>query len=344
MSFWSSLFGGTHAKSIACIDIGSDSIGMGYAFYRESDTPRVVYTLREPIEMRNGEKPEAAMLRTLQKAGEKLIREGAPELFRASGSGTADTILTSISAPWQETKVRVEELEEKTPFTFTHDSMDRVLARASRTEPGRVLVDASPTSVLLNGYTSNAPYGKQCTRASVTVLTSTITEAVSLESARVLRTLFHTRNILLIAGASVRYQSVQVAFPHERDYLILDGSGPEVSLALVRHGHLAATIDLKGVIRNETHWPREVRIALKEIGQGFPLPHVIFMIGSEERSRALIDSLATPDVSVLWLSNDTPRVTRITPSHVHNLVRHTGGGYPDLILLLMALYGATLSE
>ncbi len=342
MSFWSSLFGVSHTKSVACIDIGSGSVGMGYAYYREGEIPRLVYALREPIEIRNGEKPEAAMLRTLQKTGEKLIREGAPALYRASGSGTADTVLASISAPWQETDVRVEELEEKTPFTFTHDSMDSILARASRTKAGRVLVDASPTSVLLNGYASNAPYGKECTRASVTVLTSTISESVSLESARVLRALFHTRNILLIAGASVRYQSVQAAFPHERDYLILDGSGPEVSVALVRGGHLAETVDLKGVIHEEAHWPREVRVAFKDIGQGFPLPRLIFMIGSEERARALVDALLLPDVSVLWLSNDMPRVTRILPSHLQSLVRQSGGASPDLVLLLMAHYARSL--
>src|SRR3989344_8905766 len=197
MSFFSNIFNPTHAESLVLIDISAGSVAGAYAHYKDDETPSILYTRRLPIEVREGEPHKNAMLRALEILVNALIREGAPVLARATGSGRADTILVSVDAPWQETKVRTEYFERKTPFTFTKRMVATALEKTSITAEGKVLVDESIIGTILNGYETREPYGKKVHRASILILTSFIDEKTSESIAQTLGKLFHTKNILL---------------------------------------------------------------------------------------------------------------------------------------------------
>src|SRR3989344_1922524 len=119
MSFFGKLFHSTHAESLVFIDISAGSVAGAYAYYKGGEAPALVYTRRLPIEMHAGEPRERAMFRALEVLGSDLIREGAPSLARRAGRGSADNVLVSVDAPWQETRVRTESFERTTPFIFT---------------------------------------------------------------------------------------------------------------------------------------------------------------------------------------------------------------------------------
>ena len=87
-----------HVESVVLIDIAADSVAGAYARYTEGENPTLLYTNRLPIEIRDVEPHEQAMLRALKTLGDGLIRDGAPILMRATGSGSVDSILISILA------------------------------------------------------------------------------------------------------------------------------------------------------------------------------------------------------------------------------------------------------
>jgi len=339
MSFFGNIFSPAHTESVVLIDISADSIAGAYAHYREGEVPSLLYTRRLPIEIREDEPHEKAMLRALDVLGNALIREGAPMLARFAGNGRADTILVSVDAPWQETKVRTEYFERKTPFTFTKRMLNTALEKTSRTEPNKILADESIIGTILNGYETREPYGKKVHRASVLVLASFIDKKISESIVTALRGFFHTKDILSMAGSSLRYQAMRTAFPHERDALILDAVGPLISIALVRKDLLAAVVEASEASDADAEeWVKKVIIELTELAKENPLPRTIFLLAQEQDSSSLEQALNSAELAGLWLSDNPPKVVPVRAGHISGSIRQVTTASPDLALLLMALY------
>lgn len=339
MSFFTGLFRTTRVESVVFIDIGADSVAGAYARYSEGSTPALLYTERLPMSLRKGEPHERAMLRALEALGSALIREGAPILMRATGSGSADAILVSIDAPWQTTSVRTERFERKIPFVFTKSMLSAALEKSGAAAPGKLLADESIIGTMLNGYETREPYGKKVHRAAVVILTSLIDERVAEGIAALLRTLYHTKRISLIAGSSLRYQALRIAFPHERDALILDAAGSLTSIALVRKDLFVALTEVSdGATTNGDEWVQKIVGEFAMLAQQYPLPRTIFLLARESDISSLLTSLNAAHLAALWLSDNPPKVVSVLASHIVGLVRQVSAAPPDLQLLLMALF------
>lgn len=325
------------------IAVNTESIVGAYVRFREEAAPTLLYAHRLPIETRGGEPREKAMLRTLAALANELVREGAPILLRASGSGRAETILVSIDTPWQETRVRTENFERNQPFTFTQSMVAMALEKTRASAPEKTLVDESIIGTILNGYETRDPYGKKTRRASVIVLSSLIDEKIAGGINATLRGIFHTKNILSIVGSSLRYQAMRAAFSHERDALILDASGPLISISLVRKGLFTALAEVAND-PDSRRWVNTVTSELASIAEKYPLPRIIFLLAHDAHTSSLRQALAKGDLGKLWLSENPPKIVPVLASHLSGLVRHTTTTPPDLQLLLMALYFSHFSS
>lgn len=311
-----------------------------YVHYSEGESPALVHTERLPIEPHAGEAAEAAMLRALKALGELMIRQGAPVLQRITGSGTVHMTLVSIDAPWQETSVRTEEFEEDDPFVFTQSLVTKRLEAGRTSSAEKVLVDESIVGTILNGYETQKPYGKSAHRASVIVLTSLIERRVAASIIATLERLYHSKNILPIAGSSLRYQALRAVFPHERDAVILDATSTELSsLSLVRKGLLVSLIQADPSART-SEWVTTVTNELTEIAKQFPLPRTIFLLAHEADAESLKEKLDDVNFSSLWLSDKPPKIVPITRSHMSSVLRQLTETPPDIVLLLMTIFYA----
>ncbi|MDP2665037.1 MAG: hypothetical protein Q8P23_00070 [bacterium] len=338
MSFFDSFSGKKKSESVVLIDIGTGSVAGAYAEYTEGEQPVVLYTRRLPIEIHEGEPHEDAMLRALGILGDALIREGAPVLMRATGSGSTDTVLVSVDAPWQKTSVRTEYFEQKDPFIFNKNMVRAALEKTSVAPTGQLLVDESIIGTILNGYETKDPYGKEARRASILILTSLIDEKVAKGIQKTLRGLYHTKNILSIAGSSLRYQAMRIAFPHERDALILDATGPLTSIALVRRDLLVDVVEIQIHKADTAIWLETLTDELAALAERFPLPRTIFLLAREPDITSIRETLDEAGLGKLWLSDNPPKIVSVRGSHLVGLIRETATATPDISLLLMALY------
>ena len=325
------------AEPVVLIDIGTDSVAGAYAKYSESQKPVLFYTKRIPISVRDGEPHEDAMLRALKALGSALIIEGAPILIRSSGSGSANTILVSIDAPWQKTSVRTEHFEKKISFIFTKSMVSMALEKTGTAPRGMLLADESIIGTVLNGYQTHDPYGKRVHRASIIILTSFIDEQVAASIATTLQGLYHTSHILFIAGSSLRYQAMRVAFPHERDALILDATGSVTSIALVRENLFVALAEVESTthMRERVH---NIAHELSILAQRYPLPRIVFLLAKESKILSLQKMLGTLPPGTLWLSDNPPKIVSVLPSHMSGLIHQITTMPPDLQLFLMTLF------
>jgi len=338
MSLFGDFFEKKKSESVVLIDIGIGSVAGACATVTAGEPPVLLYTRRLPIELHADEVPEKAMLRALKVLGDALVREGAPAFMRATGCGTADTALVSIDAPWQETSVRTEHFEQDEPFLFTKSMVTEALEKASSAPEGKVLVDESIIGTILNGYETRDPYGKQTTRAAVIILTSLIDEHIAERIHETLRSLYHVASTITIAGSSLRYQAMRIAFPHERDALILDATDQSASLALVRKGLLVNVIEIQTRTRDTVTWAESVTSTLRDLSKHFPLPRTIFLLAREPDITSLKEVLDGADLAKLWLSDNPPKIVSVLGSHLTGLVRQATTASPDISLLLMALF------
>jgi len=339
MSLLNSLFQKNKKSDLAVlIDVSTDSVAGAYAEYAENEQPVMHYTRRLPIEIRRGEPHSDAMIRALKILGEALISEGAPILLRATGNAAPDTILVSVDAPWQTTSIRTEEFEQDDPFVFSKSMVAAALKSTSVAPDGKLLADESIMGTILNGYETRDPYGKRAHRASIIVLTSLIDEQVATGIQTTLRSLYHKKNITSIAGSSLRYQALRIAFPHERDALIFDATGPLTSISLVRRDLLMDVIEIPADVSKSKAWLEKVSSELANLAQRFPLPHTIFLIAREPDIDSLHKTLDAAKLGSLWLSDNPPKIVALLGSHIVGLVQQATTATPDLPLLLMALY------
>lgn len=324
-------------ESVVLIDIGTKSVAGAYVHYEEGKIPVVLYTRRLPVEMRENEPKDRAMLRALQILGTTLVREGAPVLLRATGSGSAHEIFVSLDAPWQKTLVRTEIFEQGTPFVFTKNFVTTILAKTDTEVPDMVLADQSIIGTTLNGYTTREPYGKKATQASISVLTSYIDERIAKSVLSVLTNTYHHRRVVPIAGSSLRYQTVQKVFPHERDVLIIDATNPFTSIALLRKGLLVSVVEMSESDPVDS-WVHIVEKQLAEISKNYPLPRTVFLLAHGPEIPAFKEAFGTVNIDGLWFSDNPPSMVAVIASHITNLVRQATTTPPDLQLLLMALF------
>jgi hypothetical protein len=175
------------------------------------------------------------------------------------------------------------------------------------------------------------------------ILTSFVDEAVATDIATTLRSVFHSDRVLPIAGGSLRSQAVHHAFPHERNALILDATGPHTTIVLVRKGLFVAIVEEPKVATVKA-WQEHVVDSLVDLGRRYPLPRTIFLLAHDAEAARLRTKLETAEVGGLWLSDNPPKVVSVLASHVAGLVRQVTTAAPDLPLLLMTLFWSRTLE
>ena len=329
---------GKHKESAVLIDIGTRAVVGAYAHFNEGDLPSILYSTSVPIETRSGETNEQSMLRALKALGEVLIREGAPVLSRATGSGSARMILVSVDAPWQETTVHVEDFEEDEPFVFTQSLVAHRLEEGHVAPTEKLLADESIIGTILNGYETRSPYGKKVHRASVIVLTSLIERSLASGIITTLERLYHTKNILPIAGSSLRYQAMREVFPHESDAIIIDATNESTSsVSLVRNNIFVSLVQAK-TASTETTWAAMITSELTELAKQYPLPRTIFLLAREPEINDLKGMLDTTNFTSLWLSDNPPKIVPVLKSHMSTLLKQLATTSPDVVIFFMTLY------
>ena len=338
MSFFGNPLRTKGAESVLLIEVSASSVAGAYVRYVVGETPFIAYARRIQIEVRVDEPKENAMLRALASLGEGLIREGAPALARASGSGSVKAIIVSFGAPWEETMLYTEQFEQEVPFTFTKDLVEAALKKNRVDMPGKRLADESVIGTILNGYDTKDPYGKETRRASVVILSSFIEESVVEGVTTTLRRLFHTKDIVPIASNSLFYQAIRKTFPHERNAVILDATGSETFIALVRNDVFTALAEVPAHTGNTDAWLETLKEKLAELAKHFPLPRTVFLLSREEETLSLRNTLDAAKLSSLWLSDNPPKVVPLLASHVSNFIRQGSPTPPDLLIILMVLF------
>jgi len=337
MSFLSGLLGKTRGEAVALIDVGAASVAGAIVLFVDAEPPTIIHERRLPIEIQEGEAHERAMLRALDVLGAALVREGIPALQRAGSGGRLSSTLLAIDAPWLATDVHHEYIGDPKGFTFTKRLVDATVAKVATVAADKVLTDTSVLHITLNGYETADPYGKRVNNATILILTSIMAKELERQVLLTIGNQLRTKTAI-IAGSSMRYQAMRVAFPHESDLIIADVTGPEAVVALVRRGVLtgvAETVSITALSKAD-----DAIHKITELAKTCPLPRTIFILARDAEYDDVKKALETMDVARMCFSNSIPKVVPVLASHLAPRVRQLTTAPPDLPIFLMALYRA----
>lgn len=357
------------AHGVLLIDITTSSVGGAYMVHRKDQQPVLCYTVRLPLEPLDKEELVDTLVRTLETLAQTLITQGSPQLHKEAGTGHIEMIVVSVSAPWQETKVRMVSIVEEFSFAFTRSLMERA-ARSAKTPIGKTVSDTAVISTALNGYKMDRPWGKHAERADMTVLTSLIDTSVQTRIRTTLRAAFHSHPITFAAAAPVAYAVINSLYPLQHDFLVVNIDGNSSGATLVKDRVIAgvATIPLgthdllcagqaaaktsgdlldsrqeneefgKRVERAEQEWILELRGLLATLASEHPLPRAVFLLASADTRDYLKNLIDQSSLHTLWLSGEPLSVIALSPEHTATKIRTRGLAEADVPLALLALF------
>ena len=357
-------------RGAVLIDIGSSSVGGAFLYEKQGEVPTLCYTTRQDVERRDDEEIGEATVRTLKSVCDSLVSEGAACLYRVAGNAHIDTVLASVSAPWQETVVSTVSINEGAPFVFTRALMQKAVS-ATPPSVDRVISDTSVIATSLNGYVTDQPWGKRAERADLTVLTSTLDKVVMRGINTALRKAFHAHTIEITAFAPVAYAVLSDLYPLQKEFVLIDVSGTATDAILVKKGVIAGVSSIpKGVhdllaaargaartpgnsividpARNasfgpkvaeaEAVWLSGMKKMLTEFASEHPLPRSVFLLADEGTRDFLKRLLDSSTLRTLWLSEEPLSVIPLAPEHTASVVRARGLAEGDIFLSMLALY------
>lgn len=379
------LFTKRTAYNVALIDVSSASVRGACARIEEGKIPIIYYTAYLPIDpntdgSRPGDFPPTQMVACVESIAERLTREGGPILREVTGSGHVKHILVSIGAPWQESTVRVETLEQERPFVFTKSLVDTA-TRKNEIPEGKQESGEAVVATILNGYESRQPFGKHVKRADLVILSSLIDATVAQTVEKIVRRAFHTHDVHVTAFAPVAYEMLRDLYPHQRDFLVFDVAGTATDVVFVKnsllidvrtldvgvhdllHAARAGGVVTSGIVgidsdsggiidpaRNarfaskasevQEAWLTSLRETLSDFSTRHPLPRTIFLLADSETRDFLRRLLDSDPLRSLWLSEEPFSIVPVLPEQFSETVVFRGTASGDAYMAMLAVYYA----
>lgn len=281
---------------------------------------------------------EAAMLRTLTTVSELLVREGAPAVRRETGSGHIDTVLVSVAAPWQQSAVRTESVQQERPFVFTTEFARNLVAKHAQMATEHASPQESIIATRLDGHEIPNPFGKKASRVELIILSSSITRTIAERIEGIVSAAYHTHTISFVAFASAAYVVFRDLYPHERDFLILDVSGEGSDVAMIKNGHLTDVGSIPHGLHTPKEWLAGVITQLGDFSTRHALPQTLFLLTEDAVRDTLLHALDTSELRRLWLSDERLRIVPVLPAPFAAHVQTKGEATGDIFLAILALY------
>lgn len=225
----------------AVYDVSSSSVA-GAHVLRSADTPVILASFRSDAPLQE------------EKDMQRFVEEGVKHLtdivarVRAADVHHPDHIQVVLASPWYSSQTRTIVYKKDAAFVCTQKLVDSLVeaevSRILKEEEGAfgafgeqsVVVEKQLSTIKLNGYQTNAPFGKQATTLEL-FLTITIAPKPVLDRfTDVLRRAYGTRDIAYTTSPFTTFVVMRDLDPSRDEALIID-VGEEISdVAFVKHG------------------------------------------------------------------------------------------------------------
>ncbi len=237
---------------VLVFDIGSGSVGGALVLTSKTHTPTILYTFRSEIpfvQEVTGVRLLSLMLRSLSQVTHALVHEG----FGLTGlhyrhAGKMEVVV-SLGAPWVVSRTSFLSLRNKVPSEITSHIFSELLKHSNEeTRPKEkdipkdaVQIDRRLIKSVLNGYVTSSPFGKNASEAEFAAFQSFSIPKVTEKISATIMEHIRPRSLHFHAFSLLAFLTIGKLLPVVEDFIIVDASGEQTELSLIRKGALAET-------------------------------------------------------------------------------------------------------
>lgn len=253
-----SLFGKPKEEVVAVFDIGNGSVGGALIKVSSQHPPIILYTHRVPIlytsHVTSG-RLMAQMQKLLKSIAENLTKEGVSHIHQNYFGPTISGVHCVFASPWfiSQSKTLRNNFENQT--TISQSYLDELVRKEEenfktslRENPHTkafaeniTLIEQKITDIKLNGYSVQAPIGKNAREIELTFFSSFVPNDVLGAVESILHRSFNFRKIRYHSYALASCISILKMFPEPNDFLFLDITGEVCDISVVKDSILVET-------------------------------------------------------------------------------------------------------
>ncbi len=235
-------------KLMAVFDIGSFSVG-GALFYKtKSGVPRIVFSVREFINLEKEFIPDNFFNLTL-----KSLSIVASKLHK-SGLGAPDKFFCVLSSPWYESEIRTINLKKNVPFVFNMKLANSMIekgitlfkeecAKKNEKENSNMIpIELKSMKTTLNGYTVSNLFDQKAKEVEMSVFVSLSHEQILKRIEDTLKKHFLFENLKFSSFTMASFTVARDMFMSHEDFFLINLGGEITDISMVKKDILKESI------------------------------------------------------------------------------------------------------
>lgn len=233
---------------VLLFDIGSSSVGGVFLKTQKSGIPKIVFSVREPIVLKeeiNVDQFLSLTLRSLEVVVNKAYM---------AGFGKPDSIFCTLASPWYVSQTRIINYTKNTPFVFTEKLADSLikneinifeteyLAQYIHTEHSVRIIELKNIKIMMNGYETTSPLNQKGKELEMTVFISMSPEKILKTIEDVIAQHFHFKEIIFSSFVVAFFTVIRDLYSHQNDFLLVDIGGEVTDISMVKKNILRESV------------------------------------------------------------------------------------------------------
>lgn len=238
-------------RLVMVFDVSSSSVGGAIFVMQESDVPKILFTIREPIFVEKELDIENFFDLTI-----KTLRVVVAKMC-AAGLGKPDKIFCVLSSPWYHSLMRDISLQKDAPFVFNTKLADELTKKEvdlfletyrqdnKENNSKEIPIEMKTMSVSLNGYEVNDPYNKKASSLDMSVFISISEESFIHKVEEAIMSHFHFESIKYSSFLMASFVVARDMFINQDKFLLINIGGEITDISMIK----------KNVIRDSVSFP-----------------------------------------------------------------------------------------
>ncbi|MDQ5954372.1 MAG: hypothetical protein QG583_300 [Patescibacteria group bacterium] len=233
---------------VLLFDIGSSSVG-GALFYKGANgTPKIIYSVREPILLEDKVDIDRFLILTLDS-----LKKVASHICM-KGLGAPRKIFCVLSSPWHASQTRVIHLEKEEPFIFTGKMADELIAKEIKifeaehkaiyqSEDNQVkIIELKNIQTRLNGYNTLNPFNKKTTDLELITFISISEEHILKKIRDAIARHFSVEEIVFSTFLMSSFTVARDIFVNQDNFLLVNIGGEVTDISMIKKEVLRESI------------------------------------------------------------------------------------------------------
>ncbi|MBU0722799.1 hypothetical protein KKH46_01090 [Patescibacteria group bacterium] len=238
---------------VAILDIGSGSVGGALVSYPINKKPKILHSVRVPISFYDNFNFERFLKATLF-ATEKVLQ--------ALNSESVETdkpkqIFYILATPWCVSQSRTAVFEDLNTFFTTHKKVDQIITNEVKslkiktnalyknfTSNNMETIEIENIKTKLNGYETNAPYGKKISKLEADLYISMSTCEILQSFRQITKRIFEMNQIFFNSFSLAAFIVMRDLYSEKQNFIFVDMGGEATEIFITHNGILTDTFSI----------------------------------------------------------------------------------------------------